>query len=705
MNLDRKQFETEVAGQKVIFEVSRIGEQATAAVLGRHGETAVLVTVVMGKQDKAVDYLPLVVEYEEKFYAAGKILGSRFIRREGRPSEEAVISARLVDRAIRPLFDQRLRREIQIIITTLSYDEENDPDFISLLSTSLALAISEVPWEGPIGGVKVAISKEGKIILNPLNSQLENAKLKAIVAGPKDKLNMIELEASEAQEEEILKAFSAAVNEINNLIDFQHEVVKQIGKEKAKIEIKEAPVELKREIKNYLSDKLEKAIYTEEKSDRQLALFNLKQDLKNYLTEKGFNDLSFVDSLVEEEISDLVRKNILEFEKRPDFRKLDEIRPLYSEVSLFKRLHGSALFIRGNTQALAVTTLAAPGAEQLIETIETSAKRRFLLHYNFPPYSVGEIAPLRGPGRREIGHGALAEKALRCLIPSSDEFPYTIRVVSEILSSNGSSSMATVCAASLSLMDAGVPIKNAAAGIAMGLVVDKTQNPKSKIQNYKILTDIQGPEDHHGDMDCKVAGTKDGVTAIQMDTKIEGLDLEVLRRVLEQAKKARYEILEAMAKTLDKPRKEISSYAPIVLTHTILPEQIREVIGPGGRVINAIIESTGVTAIDIEPNGKVFVSAPSKEKAEDAMSQIKNITHKYQVGEIVEGKVTKILDFGAIISFNGQDGLLHISEMKEGYVKKVEDVVKIGDKVKVKIIKIDDNGRLSLSLKGVNHAS
>ena len=714
MDLNKQQFETTVAGKKISFEISRIGEQATSAVLGKHGETVVLVTVVMSKQDKALNYLPLIVEYEEKFYAAGKILGSRFVRREGRPSEEAVVSARLIDRTIRPLFAPSLRRDVQVIITTLSYDEENDPDFISLISTSLALAISEVPWKGPVGGVKVAISKEGKIILNPLNSELAGAKLKAVVAGPRDKINMIELEASELKEEEALEAFSAAIAEINNLIDFQNGVVKQIGKEKAKIEIKEAPAELRNEVKDYVSDKLEAAIYTEEKPGRHLALFNLKEELKIYLTQKGFSDLSFIDSLVDEEISDLVRKNILESEKRPDFRKLNEIRPLYSEVSLFKRLHGSALFIRGNTQALAVTTLAAPGAEQLIETIETSAKRRFLLHYNFPPYSVGEISPLRGPGRREIGHGVLAEKALRCLIPCSDEFPYTIRVVSEILSSNGSSSMASVCASSLSLMDAGVPIKNAAAGIAMGLIMDHesrnmdhVKDPRSKIQDirYKILTDIQGPEDHHGDMDCKVAGTRDGITAIQMDTKIGGLDLKILEEVLEQAKKARLEILGVMNKTLDKPKKELSPYAPTVLAHTILPEQIRDVIGPAGRVIKGIIESTGAATIDVEQSGKVFVAASSKEKAEAAMNQIKNITHQYQIGEIVEGEVIKILDFGAIIGFNGKDGLLHISEMKEGYVKRVEDVVKVGDIVKAKIIRIDPGGKIGLSLKNMEHES
>jgi len=692
MDLNKQKFETTVAGEKISFEISRIGEQATSAVLGKHGETVVLTTMVMGKEDKNVDYLPLVVEYAEKFYAAGKILGSRFVRREGKPSEEATLSARLVDRAIRPLFNEKLRRDIQIIVTVLSYDEENDPDFISLISASLALAISEIPWDGPIGGIRLSLSKEGKIIFNPKNSDLADAKFKAIVAGPKNKINMIEVEADEVSEEDAFKVFSAAIPEINNLIDFQNEVVKQIGKEKAKIEFQEPPVDLKQDVKDFLKDKLESVIYVKNKPDRNLGLLDLKKELEDYLTQKGYTDLSLINNLIDEEVAALVRKNILESEKRPDFRKLDEIRPLYAEVSLFRRLHGSALFIRGNTQALAVTTLAAPGAEQLIETMETSAKRRFMLHYNFPPYSVGEIAPLRGPGRREIGHGALAEKALRHLIPSIDDFPYTIRVVSEILSSNGSSSMATVCASSLSLMDAGVPIKNSAAGIAMGLF--------SAEENYKILTDIQGPEDHFGDMDCKVAGTKVGLTAMQMDTKIEGIDLEILKEILSQAKKARTQILEVMNQALDRPRSQISPYAPVVLTLDIKPEKIREVIGPGGKIINSIIGASGATTIDIEENGKVFVAAPDKEKAIAAIEQIKGIVHEFNVGDIVEGEVVKILDFGAIVDIgNNRDGMIHISELKNGYVKKVDDVVKVGDIVKAKIIKIDPDGKIGLSLK------
>lgn len=693
MNLDRKQFETEVAGQKVIFEVSKIGEQASAAVLGKYGETVVLATVVMDREDKSSNYMPLMVDYEEKFYAVGKILGSRFVRREGRPSEEGILSARLIDRTIRPLFDQRIRRGIQVIATVLSYDEENDPDFIALASVSLALAISEIPWNGPVGGVRLALSKDGKILLNPTNSQMVDARFKTIVAGPKGKINMIELEGSQIQEDEVLEAFKLATGEIDKLVDFQNEIVKQIGKKKAIVPLAEPEAELRAEVQKYLSDKLEGVVYVKEKTDRQSNLFDLTKELKDYLTKKDFADLTLVDNLIDETIESLVRKNVLESEKRPDFRKLDELRPLYAEVSLFKRLHGSAIFIRGNTQSLAVTTLAAPGSEQLVETMRTSAKRRFLLHYNFPSFSVGETGPLRGPGRRDIGHGALAEKAVRNILPSQDEFPYMIRVVSEILSSNGSSSMATVCATSLSLMDAGVPIKNPAAGIAMGLVTDG--------KNNKVLTDIQGPEDHFGDMDCKVAGTKDGITAMQMDTKVEGLDLDVLKKVLDQAKKARLEILETITKTLDKPRAELSSYAPTVLAYTILPDQIRDVIGPGGRVINGIIESTGAATIDVEQTGKVFVTASSKEKAEAAMNQIKGITHRYQIGETVEGEVIKILDFGAIVGFNGKDGLLHISEMKDGFVKKTEDVVKIGDKLRVKIIKVDDDGRLGLTLKNV----
>lgn len=705
MDLHKQQFTTDIAGQKLTLEISRLAEQAAAAVLGQYADTSVLVTAVMGKQDRDTNYFPLTVDYEEKFYAAGKIIGSRFIRREGRPSEEAILSGRMIDRALRPLFNQRLRREVQIVITVLSYDEDNDPDFISLVTASTALAISEIPWQGPVAGVKISRTAEGENLINPTNTKIKDSKINfsAFVAGLKTsdketKINMIELSGDEAAENEIIESFGLAQEEIANLIDFQKKIVAEIGRPKIDCDY-DNDNDLKNKIRDFLKDKLEDTIYTSEKTERQNNLDVLKQSLKAFLEqEEMIEGFKIVDTVLEEEVDKLVHKNILESEKRPDGRGLDEIRELHTEVGLFKRLHGSGLFIRGGTQALAVTTLAAPGAEQLIETMETTAKRRFMLHYNFPPYSTGEIKRLAGPGRREIGHGVLADKAIRQMIPSQEKFPYTIRVVSEILASNGSSSMASVCASSLSLMDAGVPIRKPVAGIAMGLIIE---NPKSKIQNpkYKILTDIQGPEDHYGDMDCKIAGTEDGITAIQMDVKFDGLTLSILKEVFQQAKKARLEILEAMNKAIAQPREKISPFAPLIMTLEINPEQIGEVIGPAGKIINKIIRDTGVETIDIEESGRIFVAAATPEKADSAIRYIKSLTRQFQVGETVEGEIIKILDFGAIVDLGaGKDGMIHISELKNGFVEKVEDVVKIGDRVRAKVIRAE-NGKIGLSLK------
>ncbi|MEK7555405.1 MAG: polyribonucleotide nucleotidyltransferase [Patescibacteria group bacterium] len=703
MNLNKQQFATEIAGKKITLEVSKIAGQANAAVLGQYGDTVVLVTTVMGKQNRDTDYFPLTVDYEEKFYAAGKIIGSRFVRREGRPSEEAILSGRLIDRALRPLFDQRMRRDVQIVITIISYDEENDPDFISLLTASAALAISEIPWNGPVAGVKIVRASDGETFINPENSKIKElqTKFSAFAAGLDNAINMIELDGNETTEDEVIESFDLAQKEISKLIDFQKEIVKKIGQPKAEVLLAEPDEKIKNKIKDFLKDKLKDAIYPSEKTERKNKLDELKQSLKEHLEQEEMTEgIKFIDAILEEEIDKLVHKNILESEKRPDGRRLDEVRELHAEVGLFKRLHGSALFIRGNTQALAVTTLAAPGAEQLIETMETTAKRRFMLHYNFPPYSTGEIKRLGGPGRREIGHGALADKAIRSLIPSQEEFPYTIRVVSEILSSNGSSSMASVCASSLSLMDAGVPIKKPVAGIAMGLIIEtKTQNLKPI--TYKILTDIQGPEDHYGDMDCKVAGTKDGITAIQMDVKIDGVALPILKEVFQQAKKARLEILEVINKTIDKPRPQVSSFAPIIMTVEINPERIGEIIGPGGKMIKKITKDTGVDAIDIEESGRIFVASIDPEKAMAAVNYIKSLTREFQIGELVEGEIIKILDFGAIVDLGaGKDGMIHVSELKNGFVEKVEDVVKIGDRVKAKVIRTE-NGKIGLSLKNL----
>ncbi len=671
-------FQTEFENKNLSLEVSDLGCQANAAVLGKYGDTAVLVTVVMGKNDEPKNYLPLVVDYEEKFYAAGKIIGSRFVRREGRPSDDAIISGRLVDRTIRPLFDQRIRRTIQVVVTVLAYDEENDPDFIALLTASTALAISNVPWNGPVAGIKIV--------------QDQPKKIEAFFAGTEDKINMIELGAEEISADAAVEFFESSQKKIKELIAFQKGVIKTLGQKKAELILAEPPVELKKKILDFLSDRLEKAVYQNSKNQRNNLSDELKAELLDYLKEEPDAE-DWADKILEEEVDKIVHQGILEKDKRPDGRKLDEVRPLYAETGLFKRTHGSALFVRGDTQSLAITTLAAPGAEQLVETMEFSGKKRFMLHYNFPAFSVGETGSSRGPGRREIGHGLLAEKALRYLIPPVEEFPYTIRLVSEILSSNGSSSMASVCAGSLSLMDAGVPIKKPAAGIAMGLIIGENQ--------YKILTDIQGPEDHYGDMDLKVAGTKDGLTAIQMDVKIDGIDQEIFGKTLAQAQKAHGEILGLIEKTLSQPRPELSVYAPAVLTFEIEPKKIGAVIGPGGRVIQGIVQATGgETTIDVEQDGKIFISAPNKEQAQMALDQIKAIVKEYKVGEIVEGEVIRVLDFGAIVDLGaGRDGMIHVSELKEGYVNKVEDVVKLGDRVKARVIRVDPEGKIGLSLK------
>ena len=702
--LDPKIFETEYAGKKLVFEVSRVAEQANAAVVGSYGDSTVLATVVMGEKDSDRDYLPLSVEYEERFYAVGKILGSRFIRREGRPSDEAVLSGRVVDRSIRPLFDQRIRRDIQVVLTIFSLDEEDDLDFLALNTASVALAISDVPWGGPVSGVKIA-RKDGKLILNPQNSEIVTGfEFQMFAAGPKDLINMIEFEGIEAREEGALDGFKLAQEEIDKLIVFQAGIAKKIGKKKAEIHRATPEEDLKCKVSAFLRPKLESAIYITDEGERGEAFKKIHDELTTYLVqdlqidEKAHHSIH---PIMDEVISDIVHTNIIEREKRPDLRKIDEIRPLHAEVGMLKRTHGSALFVRGSTQALAVATIAPPGQEQTLETMSFSGKRRFLLHYNFPPYSVGETGPFRGPGRREIGHGALAEKAIRNMIPEKTIFPYALRVVSEILSSNGSSSMATVCASTLAMMDAGVPLKKPVAGIAMGLAVAQHPTSNGKYQKFKVLTDLQGYEDYYCDMDFKIAGTRDGVTVIQLDVKIPGLTHEIIAQTLTQAKDARLKILDVMARVLPAPRPEISPLAPLIMTIKIDSSQIGSVIGPGGKVINGIIERTGCMAIDIDDDGTVFISGKDKKTTEAAYSEVKSIVKEYAIGDIVEGTVIKILDFGAIVDLGGgRDGMIHVSELKNGFVQKVEDVVKLGDFVRAKVVKVQD-GKIGLSLKAL----
>ena len=696
MDLNRKIFETEISGRPLKIEVSRLAEQTNAAVLATYGETSVLATVVMGKEDKDDDFMPLLVDFEEKYYAVGKILGSQYVRREGRPSEGAILSGRLIDRAIRPLFDTRIRRPIQVTATVLSYDEENDTDFTALTAVSVALGISDIPWNGPIAGVSVARFGD-TISINPTESELvaknTDKHFLSFIAGLNGEVNMIELEGYESNEAEIITAYIEAMKEIEKLLVFERDIIAKVGKPKANIIFIEPTEELKSAVFTFLSSKLEGALFQQDKVSRENALFNLKKEIIAYLIEKGFTekDLSFTESLLDSYTNDLVHKEILENNRRVDGRALDEVRELYAEVALLPRTHGSSIFTRGNTQALAIVTLAPPGSEKTIESIEHSGKQRFMLHYNFPGYSVGEARSYRGPGRRDIGHGALAEKAVKSVIPTTDEFPYTIRVVSEILSSNGSSSMATVCSAILALMDAGVPIKKPVAGIAMGLM----SSPDGK---YKVLTDIQGPEDHYGDMDFKVAGTKEGVNTIQMDVKISGIPLNILLEGLLQAKKARIEILSVMEKTITTPRAEVSKHAPQIAVIDIDPSRIGEVIGPGGKIINGIIARTGVS-IDIDDIGKVFIAAKDKSALEAGVKEVSSILKEFKVGEIIEGNIIRILDFGAIVDLGGgKDGMIHVSELKDGFVKNVTDVVSVGDFVRAKIIKTSE-GKIGLSIK------
>jgi polyribonucleotide nucleotidyltransferase len=694
-----QKFNLKIEEKNLEVRIRNLAEQANGSVLVSLGDTMVLTTAVMGKEDREdLGFFPLTVDYEEKYYAAGKIKGPRYIKREGRPSDEAVCNARLIDRAIRPRFPENLLRDTQVITTVLSWDSQNDPDIVGLFAASLALSISDIPWLGPVAAVRVGRVNE-KFVLNPTYEERESSEMDIIFAaassgGNELLINMIEGSFEEAEEDLILEALKFAEKHLKKLINFQKEILEKAGKEKASIKFSPLDPVLGKEIKEFLGKNLEKALFKKDKNQRTEEVNNLKEELAFFVEEKypGEGKTKNAKTFFDKEVDRLIHENIIKYEKRPDGRKLDEIREIHCEAGLLPRTHGSGLFCRGQTKALSILTLGAPGDQQLLEGMEITGKKRFMHHYNFPPYSVGEIRPIRGPGRREIGHGALVEKSLLPLIPGFEEFPYTMRVVSEMLSSNGSTSMASVSSSSLALMDAGVPIERPAAGIAIGLVQDR------KTGDYKILTDIQGPEDHHGDMDFKVAGTKKGITAVQMDVKIEGITEQIIKEALSKAKKARFEILDSIEKVLGKPRAQLSPYAPRILTIQINPEKIREVIGPGGKVINEIIEETGV-AIDIQDTGLIFVTSEKEETAKKAISWIENITREVKVGESFQGRVKRILNFGAFVEIlPGQEGLVHISQLGEKRVRRVEDVVKVGDMVRVEVISIDEQGRINLRL-------
>lgn len=693
-----KKYSTEFAGKTLVVELGRMAGQANGSCLVQYGETAVLVTATMAKKPKDADYFPLSVDYEERYFAAGKIKGSKWIKRETRPSEEAILTARLIDRALRPRFNQNMRNDVQVVAMVLSFDGVNDPDVVSLFGASLALMISDIPFAGPVAGVRVG-RVDGKLVVNPTYEQRIASDFDIVAAGTATKINMIEAGAKIVPEKDIVKAIKHGFDEMQALIELQKKIASEIAPKKIDLATYVPDETLVKMVSDFARPKLEKVLYTPHKLEYVEGLSRTKTELVGYLSEQ-FEDhpdlkqkLKEADILFEELINDIVHKNILESEKRPDGRRIDELRKITGEVAVLTS-HGSALFNRGTTQALSILTLGAPGMEQWIETMEIAlTKKRFMHHYQFPPFSVGEVGRM-GLGRREIGHGALAERALEPIIPERDQFPYTIRVVSEILSSNGSSSMASVCGSSLALMDGGVPIKAAAAGIAMGLMFD--QNDSSK---FKVLTDIQGPEDHHGDMDLKVAGTKDGVTAMQMDVKIDGINEAVLAQSMEQAKKARLEILDAMNKAIDKPRPELSRLAPRVQTMKIDPEKIRIVIGPQGKMINEIIDKTGVE-IDIEQDGTVFITSTKAESMEMAIKWIDSLTREVKVGEEYDGKVVKLMDFGAFVELlPGQDGMVHVSEISYDRVNRPADVLKVGQVVKVRVKMIDEYGRINLTMK------
>ncbi|MBS4177075.1 polyribonucleotide nucleotidyltransferase [Lederbergia citrea] len=694
MDQTKQTFSIDWAGRKLTVEVGQLAKQANGAVLVRYGDTAVLCSATASKEPKAVDFFPLTVNYEERLYAVGKIPGG-FIKREGRPSEKAILASRLIDRPIRPLFADGFRNDVQVISIVMSVDQNCDSEMAAMFGSSLALSVSDIPFEGPIAGVRVG-RVDGDFVINPTVDQMEQSDIDLVVAGTKDAINMVEAGANEVPEETMLAAIMYGHDEIKRLIAFQEEIVAKAGKEKREIPLYEVNADLEAEVRAMCETSLIAAIQVEEKHAREEAIQTVKDKVIADFSERETSDdaiMKEVKHILSNLVKDEVRRLITVEKVRPDGRKPDEIRPLSSEVRLLARTHGSGLFTRGQTQALSICTLGALGDVQILDGLGIEESKRFMHHYNFPHFSVGETGPIRGPGRREIGHGALGERALEPIIPNEVDFPYTIRLVSEVLESNGSTSQASICASTLAMMDAGVPIKAPVAGIAMGLV--KTG------EHYTVLTDIQGMEDHLGDMDFKVAGTAQGVTALQMDIKIKGLSRDILEEALMQAKQGRMHILESMLATITEPRTRLSEYAPKILTMQINPDKIRDVIGPSGKQINKIIEETGVK-IDIEQDGKVFIASADEDMNAKAKKIIEDLVREVEIGQMYLGKVKRIEKFGAFVElFPGKDGLVHISQLAEERVNKVEDVVAIGDELLVKVIEIDNQGRVNISRKAV----
>ena len=704
----KKIFELDFYGRKIIVENGELAKQADGAVLVRYGDTVVLSTAVVSKKANVLsDFFPLMVLYNEKLYSVGKIPGG-FIKREGRPSENATLAARMIDRPMRPLFPENFRNEVQVVNTILSVDQDNSPEMTALFASSLATSISKIPFDGPVASVKVG-RVNGEFVINPTVEQVELSDIDLTVAGTMDAINMVEAGAKQVSEEDMLEALMFGHEAIKKLVEFQNEIIAEIGQEKMEYEVLEITDELRNTIKELIEEKLDKALRIKDKLEKYEAIDNIKAEVvekytveNSELNSEELNILITKVKLVMESIEyDVFRRIVVKEQIRADGREMTEIRPLSTDIDLLPRTHGSALFTRGQTQALAVTTLGALGEHQILDGLSLEDEKRFMLHYNFPAFSVGETGRYGSPGRREVGHGALGERALLQVIPSEEEFPYTIRVVSEILESNGSSSQASICAGCMSLMAAGVPIKAPVAGIAMGLITDG--------DDYTILTDIQGMEDHLGDMDFKVAGTRDGICALQMDIKIKGITREILDKALKQAKKARFEILDVMQAQIEKPREEVSKYAPKTLTFMINPDRIKEVIGKGGEMITKIIlECSNVTSVsdakavkvDLEDDGRVIIYHTDKEVIDRTAERIKDVVKEVEIGAIYTGKVVKVEDFGCFVElWPGCEGLVHVSQMDEKRVEHPSDMVKVGDEIIVKATGYDKRGKLNLSRK------
>lgn len=687
-----KSFRMELAGRSLIVETGKMAKQASGAVLVRYGETVVLVTSTASKEAReGMDFFPLTVDYEEKMYAVGKMPGG-FLRREGRPGNSAILNARLIDRPIRPLFDKRCRNDIHVMATVLSVDYDNAPELCGMLGASASLGISDIPWDGPIAGVRVG-RIDGQFVINPTQEQLKVSTLNITVAGSETAILMVEGGAQEAPEEDVLDAIMFGHETIKELVAFQKKIIEEVGKPKRTLIFPEIPEEIKTAIYAYAERPLKEAIFNPDKLTREAHMEEVRKEAEAHFKEIYPENGSDIAECLNHLTKEIVRHMISVDKIRPDGRALDEIRPISCEVGLLPRVHGSALFTRGQTQALTITTLAPMSETQIIDDLTQETEKRYIHQYNFPSYSVGETKSSRGPGRREIGHGTLAERALIPVIPTVEEFPYAIRVVSEILESNGSSSQASVCGSTMSLMNAGVPIKAPVAGIAMGLV--------NEGEHFTVLTDIQGMEDALGDMDFKVAGTAKGITAIQMDIKIHGLSREILLAALQQAQKGRMFILGKMAECIDKPAEHLSPYAPKIITLTIPVDRIRDVIGSGGKIINKIISETGVK-MDVEEDGHVYIATPDEEAAQRAKKWVEELTHEVQVGETYLGKVTRLMKFGVFVEIlPGKEGMVHVSQLATRRVEKPEDVVHEGDEIMVKVTEIDDKGRINLSRKAL----